>query len=130
MLNISNKYFGQNALEEASDVTNKYFGKKESEEAMDVESKNQTVNEDKGNNEHPSTLIDGSDDVECAHNLEELPGKQNNEDQTATVSIDVTKALLLLGINSWSDLEPGKGKHYANIISSRELSNNDKDPIN
>ena len=36
MLNISNKYFGQKALEEASDVTNEYFGKKESAEAEKV----------------------------------------------------------------------------------------------
>ena len=110
LLNISNKYFGNKELDEATEVTNKYFGKKEQEAAMDFtsESKIQTENEDKGINEHPSTLIDGSDDM--VQKQESLGTEKNNEDPSSNVSIDVTKALLLLGINSWSNLEPGRRK--------------------
>ena len=42
-------------------------------------------------------------ELDCEEEFE-----QKNEDPATAVSIDVTKALLLLGVNCWSNLEPGK----------------------
>ena len=101
MLNISRKFYGEKELDEAMDVTNKYFGKKEEivdDANEDSGAKMEIVDDDKTNHEHPSTLVDTGQDEESG---------QKKEDNATTVSIDVTKALLLLGINAWSNLEPG-----------------------
>ena len=108
MLNLSKKYFGEKQLDEATEVTNKFFGNKESEDHINAISDSQMEidDDDKVTNEHPSTLIDCSGDQEC---------EPKKEDQATAVSIDVTKALLLLGINCWSNLEPGMRKNHQNL---------------
>ena len=108
MLNLSKKYFGEKQLDEATEVTNKFFGNKESEDHINAISDSQMEidDDDKATNEHPSTLIDCSGDQEC---------EPKKEDQATAVSIDVTKALLLLGINCWSNLEPGKRINRRNL---------------
>ena len=101
MLTISKKYFGEKHLEDATEVTNKYFGKKESEECNDdnPDEKMELTDNDKMQNENQTN---GSE-LDCEEEFE-----QKNEDPATAVSIDVTKALLLLGVNCWSNLEPGK----------------------
>ena len=63
--------------------------------------------EDHGNIQQDSEPKASSKDEESMTNKDEksteLKGKA-----AVTVSIDVTKALLLLGLPTWSSLEPGK----------------------
>ena len=101
MLTISKKYFGEKNLEDATEVTNKYFGKKESNECKDnnLDEKMELTDNDKMQDENETNCSEFG----CEEELE-----QKNEDPATAVSIDVTKALLLLGVNCWSNLEPGK----------------------
>ena len=103
MLKISNKFFGENKLEESMDIANDSSEKKEKiqDANVDLGAKMETVDNNKVNEEHSSVLIDNGVDTECDKKKEAM-NEANN------VSIDVTKALLLLGINAWSNLEPGK----------------------
>ena len=103
MLNISNKFFGENKSEESMDIANDYSENKEKlrDANVDLGAKMEIVDNKKANEKHASVLIDKVDDEECRQKKEAM-NEANN------VSIDVTKALLLLGINSWSNLEPGK----------------------
>ena len=102
MLAISKKYYGDKQLEDATEVTDKYFGKKELEDRVDNnEGLNMEIEDDnKAITNKPSTLVDPDGEQEC---------EQKKGDSANTVSIDVTKALLLLGLNCWSSLEPGEG---------------------
>ena len=101
MLTISKKYFGEKNLDDATEVTNKYFGKKESNECKDnnLDEKMELTDNDKMQDENETNCSEFG----CEEELE-----QKNEDPATAVSIDVTKALLLLGVNCWSNLEPGK----------------------
>ena len=103
MLKISNKFFGENKLEESMDIANDSSEKKQEIQDVNVDlgAKMETVDNKVVNEEHSSVLIDNVADQECEKKKEAM-NEANN------VSIDVTKALLLLGINAWSNLEPGK----------------------
>ena len=63
--------------------------------------------EDKAINGEPSNVVDAVGEEDC---------EQKKEDPANTVSIDVTKALLLLGVNCWSNLEPGEGNVHDKFI--------------
>ena len=104
MLKISNRFFGENKVEESMDIASGYSENNEKlrDPNSDLGAKLEIVDDNKAIEEHSSVVMDHGGDEECGQKKEAM-NEANN------VSIDVTKALLLLGINAWSNLEPGKG---------------------
>ena len=103
MLKLSNKFFGESKLGESMDIANDSSENKEKlrDVNVDLGANMEIVDNKKSNEENSSVPMDNCGKEECEQKKEAM-NEANN------VSIDVTKALLLLGINAWSNLEPGK----------------------